>query len=78
MNKEYLNMLIRMYFVLLFVVCFSLRIIISLIYSFQNIYVGHTIYNAFIILSMFAVFLLIIFITVGVVKYIKNKRKFLC
>ena len=74
MNKEYYKMMVRVYFVILMVVCFPISIIISLIYSLQNSYVGHTVYNAFIILSMFAVLLLIIFIIVGVVKFIKNKR----
>ena len=74
MNKEYFNMLVRMYFAILIVLCFPISIFISLIYSLGNSYVGHTIYNAFIILSIFAVVLLIIFLIVGIIKYIKNKK----
>ena len=74
MNKEYFNMMVRMYFVILLVVCFPISIFISLIYSLENSYVGHIIYNVLKILSIFAIVLLIIFIIVGIIKYIKNKK----
>lgn len=74
MNKESLNILVRLYFILILVVCFPISILISLIYSLQNSYVGHTIYNALKILSIFAIVLLVVFLIVGLVKYIKNKK----
>lgn len=74
MNREYFNMMVRMYFAILLVICFPISIFISLIYSLENSFVGHTIYNALKVLSIFAVALLIIFIIVGIVKYIKNKK----
>ena len=52
MSKEFFYMLVRMYFAILLVVCFPISIFISLIYSLQNSYVGHTIYNTLIILSI--------------------------
>ena len=65
---------IRLYFSLIMFLIFPLSVVVSLIYSLDNMYIGHIVYSALKIFSFFAVILLIIFIVVLIVKYIKNKK----